>query len=335
MVRQYVPSSPPGGHAPAEPDGRTPAGGPDPASPGHGGYGRYAGPARRAPRRTAGGAIVGVLGSLAALFVIAILGMAMYGQKGRDATGDNGGSDGRSGRSAATANRLYSTGVLTPVDCRAPRIVAGSDESMRRFMDVLTGCLDVSWQRQFTKGDLRFTPPERVFWSEPGRSPCGSYPQPGAAAFYCPANNSMYVGLAHVVETAGDEPVSNYAVYARVITHEYSHHVQEQAGILAYGHRQLGARSATGRTDASRRIELQAQCFAGVFLGAERSSLPMTAHQYVAMMNDVRGRGDDDQPAGERDHGSSLHYAGWVEKGFRNRVLSACNTWTAPASAVS
>lgn len=276
-----------------------------------------------------------MLGSLAAVFVIAILGMAMYGQEGRGATGEGGAPDGTASRSAATANKLYSTGVLTPVACRAPRIAPGSDESMRRFMNVLAGCLDVSWQRQFTKGDLRFTPPERVFWSEPGRSPCGSYPQSGAAAFYCPANNSMYVGLAHVVETAGDEPVSNYAVYARVITHEYSHHVQEQAGILAYGHRLLGRRSATGRTDASRRIELQAQCLAGVFLGAERSSLPMTARQYVAMMNDVRGRGDDDQPPDERDHGSSLHYAGWVEKGFRNRVLSACNTWTAPASAVS
>jgi predicted metalloprotease len=307
----------------------------EPAWRGPGGYDRYAGPRRHGPRRTTGGAVAGVLGSLAAVFVIAILGMAMFAQDQRGMTGEAGRQGGEAGRSAATSSKLYGTGAPRPVHCRAPRIVAGSDESMRRFMDVISGCLDASWQRQFAKGGLRFTPPVRVFWSEPGRSPCGSYPQPGAAAFYCPANNSMYVGLAHVVETAGDEPVSNYAVYARVITHEYSHHVQEEAGILAYGHEQLDRRSVTLRAEASRRIELQAQCFAGVFLGAERGSLPMTAHQYLAMITDVRGRGDDDQPTGERDHGSSRHYAGWVERGFRNRVLSACNTWTAPASTVS
>jgi predicted metalloprotease len=336
MVRHYLPPPPPGGgYAPSDPAGRAPVGVREPASRDDGGYGRYAGPRRRGPRRTTCGAVAGVLGSLAAVFVVAILGMAMAGQDDRGATGEAGRSGGGASRSAATGNKLYSTGALTPVVCRAPRITAGSDESMRRFMDVLTGCLDASWQRQFAKGDLRFTPPVRVFWSEPGRSPCGSYPQPGAAAFYCPANNAMYVGLAHIVETAGNEPVSNYAVYARVITHEYSHHVQEEAGILAYGHEQIDQRSVAVRTDASRRIELQAQCFAGVFLGAERSTLPMTADQYLAMITDVRGRGDDDQPAGERDHGSSRHYAGWVERGFRNRVLSACNTWTAPASTVS
>jgi predicted metalloprotease len=306
----------------------------DPDSRDSGGYDRYALPRRRGPQRTVGGVVVGILGSLAAVFVILILGMAMSGQD-EQAVDGGGVSGGKAGRATATGNELYRTGVLTPVECRAPRIVEGGDASMRRFMDVLSGCLDASWQRQFAKGGLRFTPPERVFWSTPGRSPCGNFPQPGAAAFYCPANNSMYIGLAHVVETAGHEPVSNYAVYARVITHEYSHHVQEEAGILAYGHAQLGRRSVDVRLDASRRIELQAQCFAGVFLGAERSTLPMTAYQYLAMINDVRGRGDDDQPSGERDHGSSRNYAGWVERGFRNRVLSACNTWTAPASSVS
>jgi predicted metalloprotease len=87
--------------------------------------------------------------------------------------------------------------------------------------------------------------------------------------------------------------------------------------------------TASERDAASRRIELQAQCFAGAFLGAERSTLPMPREQYQAMIVDVRGRGDDKQPGGRRDHGSGRNYAGWVEKGFRERVLAVCNTWTA------
>lgn len=279
--------------------------------------------------------MVGLLGATAGALVITVVSVAMFGRQHPEGGGPYGSRGGRASLTAATDNVLYRTGPLGPVQCRVPRIAAGGSESMRRFMHVLTGCLDASWRRQFTKAGLRFTPPRRVFWSRPGRSPCGSYPQPGAAAFYCPSNNAMYVGLRDIVDTAGNEPVSNYAVYARVISHEYGHHVQEEAGILAYGHQRMEGPAAAVRNDASRRIELQAQCFAGVFLGAERRTLPVTAGQYQAMIADISGRGDDHQPVDERDHGSSVHYVGWVQKGFHHPDLSVCNTWTAPRSTIS
>lgn len=242
----------------------------------------------------------------------------------------------RSGtKAAATASPLYRTGRLTPVNCRVPRIVAGDPASMKRFLDVLSDCLDKSWGRQLDKAGIPHETPKRVFWSMPGTSPCGSYPATGAAAFYCPANSTMYIGLRHVIETAGNEPVSNYAVYARVVAHEYGHHVQELSGILAYGYGAMEQATDGQRLELSRRIELQAQCFAGAFLGAERHSLPMTPQQYRAMMADVRGRGDDGLPAHKRDHGSGRHYAGWVARGYRQQDLDGCNTWIAEAEAVS
>jgi predicted metalloprotease len=206
---------------------------------------------------------------------------------------------------------------------------------MKTFMNVLTGCLDRTWRQQFGKADLSFTAPQRMFWTQPGSGACGSYPAPGAAAFYCPANQTMYVGLQHVIETAGNEPVSHYAVYARVIAHEYGHHVQDQAGILDYGHELMTEGDTSSRNEASRRIELQAQCFAGAFLGSEKKSLPMTQEQTRYLLLDVRGRGDDSQPDDKHDHGTSKHYAGWVVTGYTKQVLSACDTWTAPGSAVS
>jgi predicted metalloprotease len=324
MAGQNPAYPPPGkGYAPA---------GPRPVQPGHD---PYALPARHRPRRTPAGTVVLALGALASVFVISILVVAVFTQHHQGAAATDGRSAATVSRAVATDNKLYRTGPLTAVSCRVPHITTASGESMRRFMEVLTGCLDASWRRQFAKGGLRYGPPQRVFWSEPGRSPCGSYPQPGAAAFYCPADNAMYVGLRDIIDTAGNEPVSNYAVYARVIAHEYGHHVQEEAGILAYGHEEMDRRSTAARTEASRRIELQAQCFAGAFLGAERYTLPMTPRQYHAMMADVRGRGDENQPPAQRDHGSSRHYAGWVEKGFRDRALSVCDTWSGAPSAVS
>jgi predicted metalloprotease len=277
-----------------------------------------------------------VLGTVAAIVVIGVLALSAFGNGDGGIGGTPGGGTARSAsRAAAVDSPLYATGALTPVGCRLPRIVAGSNLSMKAFMDRLSGCLDRVWQRQFGKADISFTRAQRVFWEQPGRSPCGSYPQPGAAAFYCAANKTMYVGLADIIETAGDEPVSHYAVYARVISHEYGHHVQEEAEILAYGHRLMDQPNLAARNEASRRIELQAQCFAGSFLGAERATLPMTEEQYRAMIADVFGRGDDRQPPERRDHGSGRHYAGWVVSGYTKRVLSTCNTWTAPPSEVS
>jgi uncharacterized protein len=280
--------------------------------------------------------VLATVGGLAALFVVAVVGFSLAGPSGK-AGGKDAGSRLRSGsRAAALSGPLYRSGALSQVPCRLPRIAEHDEASMRRFLDTLSDCLDQAWGRQFTKaGVAGFTAPQRVFWSLPGSSPCGSYPAPGASAFYCPVNDTMYVGLSNVVDTAGGEPVSHYAVYARVIAHEYGHHVQEDAGILEYGHEVMASGGAGQRAETSRRIELQAQCLAGVFLSAERHTLPMTRAQYEEMVADNRARGDDESRPDVRDHGSGRHYAGWVVRGYRDGVLSACDTWTVPAADVS
>jgi predicted metalloprotease len=275
--------------------------------------------------------VAAVLGGLASLVVLFVLGFAAFGGDG-GLTG-SGLRPAAAPKETATNSRLYTTGALVPLGCRLPALEPGAG-SMRRFMNVLSDCLDASWKGQFGKARMPFTPPDRIFWDAPGRSPCGTYPSPGASAFYCPANNTMYVGLDHIVETSGGEPLSNFAVFARVIAHEYGHHVQDRAGILLYGQQQMERSDPKGRTEASRRIELQAQCFAGAFLGTERGTLPMTREQYEALLTDVRGRGDEHQPAEERDHGSSKSYAGWVVKGYKEGDLAACDTWTVPPSEV-
>jgi predicted metalloprotease len=280
--------------------------------------------------------VLATLGGIAALFVVAIVGFSVAGQDHTPGTGAGGGRLRSGSRTAAFSGPLYRSGALAEVPCRLPKIGEHDERSMQRFLDTLSDCLDDTWRRQFAKaGVTGFTAPQRIFWSLPGSSPCGSYPAPGASAFYCPVNDTMYVGLSNVVDTAAGEPVSHYAVYARVIAHEYGHHVQEDAGILEYGHELMASGRGEGRAEASRRIELQAQCFAGAFLAAERRTLPMTREQYREMVADNRARGDDESRPDARDHGSGRHYAGWVTHGYHQGVLSACNTWTAPADDVT
>ncbi|MGI5166837.1 neutral zinc metallopeptidase [Spirillospora sp. CA-253888] len=316
------------GHHPPPAPPRVPPSG----LPAHGGPRYHYAPPRRPPRRSAGGTVAGLVGGLAVLAVLAVLGFTLFGP------GEGGpirpGKAAPVEREKATDNRLYATGALGAAGCRLPAIAPGP-ESMRRFMDTLGDCLDRVWVRQFGKAELPFDPPKRVFWDQPGTSPCGTYPTPGASAFYCPANNTMYVGLRHIVETSGGEPLAHFAVFARVIAHEYGHHVQDSAGILAYGQQRMEGADPLARVEVSRRIELQAQCLAGAFLGAERRTLPMTRLQYLAMMEDVQGRGDERQPPELRDHGSGRAYAGWVRTGYLKQRLAHCNTWTAAADAVS
>ncbi|MBE1533429.1 neutral zinc metallopeptidase [Actinomadura algeriensis] len=290
-------------------------------------------PSRRPPRRTADGTVAGVIGGVATVIVLGILGFSLFGD--RDPIGAITGSyqEVAVSRETATDNELYRTGDLEPVGCALPGLEPGA-ASMRRFMDVLSDCLDDSWGRQFAKAGMTFDVPDRVFWRDSGRSPCGTYPSPGSSAFYCPANNTMYVGVDHIVQTSGDEPLENFAVFARVVAHEYGHHVQDLAGILLYGNGLMEAADPLGQAAASRRIELQAQCFAGAFLGAERATLPMTRRQLAVMIEDVRGRGDDDLPPAQRDHGSGRNYAGWVVTGYEGGGLAVCNTWTAPPDEV-
>jgi predicted metalloprotease len=309
----------------------TPPSGPWRPAPDYG----YHRPARR-PRRTASGVVIGALGGVAALFVVAVVGFWLAGSSREQGAGAEGSRLRAGNKTDALSGPLYRSGALPRVECRLPKIAEHDDRSMLKFLDTLSNCLDEVWTRQFTKAGVEgFTAPQRVFWSMPGSSPCGSYPAPGASAFYCPVNDTMYVGLSNVVDTAGGEPVSHYGVYARVIAHEYGHHVQEDAGILEYGHRLMASGGTTARAEASRRIELQAQCFAGAFLSAERRTLPMTRAQYREMVADNRARGDDETQPDLRDHGSGRHYAGWVVKGYNRGVLSACDTWTVPASDVS
>jgi uncharacterized protein len=280
--------------------------------------------------------VIGTLGTVAALFAVAVVGFWLAGGERPPGAGTDGTRLRAGSRTAALSGPLYHSGSLPRVECRLPSIAEHDERSMQKFLDTLSDCLDEAWERQFAKAKVKgFTAPQRVFWSMPGSSPCGSYPAPGASAFYCPANDTMYVGLSNIVDTAGGEPVAHYAVYARVIAHEYGHHVQEDAGILEYGHEQMASEDGARGAETSRRIELQAQCFAGAFLSAEKDTLPMTSAQYRAMIADNRARGDDEARPALRDHGSARHYAGWVVRGYKRGALSACDTWTAPPSDVS
>jgi predicted metalloprotease len=243
---------------------------------------------------------------------------------------------GSRGIETATANRLYQVDRLNGYGCRGRPIAPGVSVSFAAFLHATTDCLDRSWATAFSEAGMPFQRPTRVFWARPGRSPCGDYPAPGAAAFYCPLNDGIYIGVTHAQESAGGLPVRYNVTYAREVAHEYGHHVQEQSGILDYSHEaRMRAGSLGERNAITRRSELQAQCLAGTFMSAVRPSFPVTNQQWQIALRDSYGRGDDPSRPGARDHGSRRHYASWLNYAYLRGSPSACNTWTANPSDVS
>jgi predicted metalloprotease len=151
------------------------------------------------------------------------------------------------------------------------------------------------------------------------------------AAYYC--DNNLYVPFHGLqIDQYGDNP----GVYLALIAHEYGHHVQEVAGIMDAVWQQIyqdGQLSPAG-LDLSRRKELQAQCFSGMFLGAvvDRGG-SITRDMYAKAWRDQDTRGDN--TSGSHDHGTNAHYATWWRMGAQYNRITKCNTFAASAADVS
>lgn len=231
-----------------------------------------------------------------------------------------------SGHTALVANPLYDSGRLSPLPCPIPDPDVEEPESMEEFLHGIADCLDDAWETQFERVGLPFEPPDRVFWQEPGTSPCRDYPSP-AGAFYCQANASIYIGTSDVVEKW--DGATQGVLYASLLAHEYGHHVQGEAGLLEYYHEQRELEDdGAERNEWTRRSELQADCFAGAFLGSVRMSYPLDDADLETLLTDAAATADRDEDTDEeRTHGSADNSVAWTERGWEEQSPDACNTW--------
>ncbi|WP_159944536.1 neutral zinc metallopeptidase [Nocardiopsis sp. FR6] len=230
------------------------------------------------------------------------------------------------GHTALVANPLYETGRLSPRPCPVPGLDVDDPASMEAFLNTVADCLDDAWRTQFERAGIPFTPPERVFWEEPGVSPCRPYPS-RAGAFYCRASTSIYIGTSDVVRKWN--AAADSVVYASLLAHEYAHHVQGESGLLEYYHEQRQLETdALKRNAWTRRSELQANCLAGAFLGSVRVSYPLDGDDLDALLSDAAATADrPGGPAEDRTHGSADNSVLWTREGWELQTPGACNTW--------
>jgi predicted metalloprotease len=209
-----------------------------------------------------------------------------------------------------------------------------SDEiDAEAFFTAASKCLDASWGPFLEFYHLPFTSPTLHFPTGPSfDTQCGTIGVGLAtAAYYC--ENNLYIPFKGLqTDQYGNDP----GVYLALIAHEYGHHVQEVAGIMDAAWQKIyeaGPTSPAG-LEMSRRKELQAQCFSGMFLGAMvDQGGSVTRDMFDKAWNDQETRGDN--TSGSHDHGTNAHYASWWRAGAKSDRIADCNTFAAASSGVS
>jgi hypothetical protein len=202
------------------------------------------------------------------------------------------------------------------------------------YLRRVVGCLVKAFEVPLDARGIPVATPKIKTYGRTIKTPCGKFSQGGSPAYYCGTNRTIYWAA---TRDDGNEAYTFARLgYVGLAAHEFGHHLQSMSGMLGgYAERYSAARRSPARYLLSRRLELQAQCFEGVFLSMTKKTLSYTSSDRYQLRVWHGYTGDEDSPASRRpDHGTSAAQIRWLYRGLDSGDLSRCNTWTAPTKLV-
>ena len=155
---------------------------------------------------------------------------------------------------------LDAVGQTAPAQQQQPAAVGAPGDEAGQFVDVVSTSVDDVWTQIFQQRGQRYTAPKVVLYDQATATGCGTG-QAAMGPFYCPADQQVYLDLSFWQELSTRFGAQGEAARAYVIAHEIAHHVQNLTGQNRNAER-MGAR---GEDSGSVRLELQADCYAGVW----------------------------------------------------------------------
>jgi len=247
--------------------------------------------------------------------VIALIGALVFGVDPSQMLGQMQGAD--------TAAVPSKAGTTAQESCTV-------DEFSRDSCNALSS-LNKTWQPLFAQANIPFDPPKMVFYSQAGRSGCGAA-QSAMGPFYCPTDQGIYLDTDFYNELAQRFGAKGDFARDYVIAHEYGHHIQNVLGVS--GQVQSAQRSSPARAnELSVRLELQADCYAGVWAAKNRDRIE--AGDLEEGLTAAHQIGDDTlmKSAGQRPvedaftHGSSAQRMQWLRTGLETGDEDKCDTF--------
>ena len=213
---------------------------------------------------------------------------------------------------------------------------APQDENARFVSTVLASTEDI-WQETFQASGRDYRKPVLVLYRGSTRSACGTG-QAAMGPFYCPGDEKVYLDLGFFETMRRQLGAPGDFAQAYVVAHEVGHHVQHLLGITARVDALRGRQSEAQANAMSVRLELQADCFAGVWAGrSQQAKNWLEQGDLEEAMNAASQIGDDtlQQNAGGAvrpesfTHGSSAQRMRWFQRGFQSGQVSQCDTFQA------
>ena len=278
-----------------------------------------------------GGAAAG--GGIGLVAIIVVVLIQVFSGGGSGSTGSSGGLGGMMGQLAGgntptgevdSASLSCPTGATSSDDCEVLSIV----NSVQSY-----------WSQQLARSGTTYTQAHTVFFSGSTPTGCGTG-ETGMGPFYCPSDGKVYIDLSFWSELktqfgANDAPFTQ----AYVLAHEYGHHVQDLLGTNSR------VSAAKGATSGSVRLELQADCYAGVW--ANHASTVAGSDGQILISDiteadidnalDTAGKIGDDYiqthlgngrvDASQFTHGSSAQRKKWFSTGYSTGNPASCNTF--------
>lgn len=236
-------------------------------------------------------------------------------------------------------------GVAQQLESNAPQqaqVAANqpaANDAMAQFVGRVLGSTERIWDEVFSARGQRYVEPHLVLFSGATPTACGTG-QAAMGPFYCPGDSKVYIDLSFYQELKERFNAPGDFAQAYVIAHEVGHHVQHLLGISekVHGEQQRLGRDGAAANALSVRMELQADCLAGVWAArADESRQILEDGDVEEALTAAAAIGDDrlqQQSQGRVvpdsfTHGSSAQRTRWFQRGLKSGDMNQCNTFQA------
>ncbi|MGN5110662.1 KPN_02809 family neutral zinc metallopeptidase [Aeromonas hydrophila] len=209
-------------------------------------------------------------------------------------------------------------------------------DPLARFTSVMLASTEDAWGEIFQQSGSRYQAPKLVLYRGATRTGCGQG-QSVMGPFYCPADRTVYIDLSFYQEMRDKLGADGDFAQGYVVAHEVGHHVQNLLGIERKMREQQQGLSRAEQNKLSVKLELQADCFAGVWGHYMQQEQVLEHGDLEEALNTAQAIGDDrlqQQSQGRVipdsfTHGSSAQRYAWFKRGFDSGKPASCNTFAA------
>ncbi len=216
-----------------------------------------------------------------------------------------------------------------------PRTQAANDK-MTAFVKTILAETEDTWSGIFQANGEQYPAPTMVLFDGQVRSACG-FASAASGPFYCPGDQKLYIDLAFYDQMANQFGASGDFAQAYVLAHEVGHHIQNLTGILPKFNQMRQSMSEVDANAISVRVELQADCFAGVWGHFTAQKGLLEKGDIEEALNAANQIGDDTLQRRTQgyvvpdafNHGTSKQRQTWFARGLQSGKLEDCDTFNA------